>query len=136
MHTTPARRKAKEKRQQAKALKQEARTIETLATIPTKAKEFMIRAGEDEAQRLEQEAADLQERARLEDLNLWIMEKVKVNKSGSTVYKYWAASWREGGRVRNVHLGSCQKLTKEQALQKARKKKAEAMGLEEPKKGN
>jgi len=39
------------------------------------------------------------------------------------------ASWREGERVRNVHLGSCTKLDEETALQKAREMKAEALGL-------
>jgi len=37
--------------------------------------------------------------------------------------------WREGGKVRNVHLGSCEKLSREDALQKARKMKAEALGI-------
>jgi hypothetical protein len=127
MHTTPARIKAKEKRQQAKALKQEARTIETLATIPTKAKESMIRARGGEAKRLEGEALDLREAARLEDLSVWTMVKPKTTKAGSKAYKYWMASWREGGRVRNVHLGSCLKLTSTQALQMARKRKADAL---------
>jgi len=39
------------------------------------------------------------------------------------------ASWREGGKVRNVHLGSCKKVDHEAALQKARKMKAGALGL-------
>jgi hypothetical protein len=39
------------------------------------------------------------------------------------------ASWREEGKVRNVHLGSCEKLSREDALQKARKMKAEALGI-------
>jgi hypothetical protein len=38
------------------------------------------------------------------------------------------ASWREGSRVRNVHLGSCRKVSRDQALQKAREAKAEALG--------
>jgi hypothetical protein len=41
------------------------------------------------------------------------------------------ASWREGGKVRNVHLGSCKKVDHETALQKARKLKAEALGISE-----
>jgi hypothetical protein len=118
-------REAKEKRQQAKAWRLEIRTIEELATIPLKAKEAMIEAREDEAKRLEGEALGLQERARLEDINVWTMEKTKCGK----VYKYWAASWREGGRVRNVHLGSCRKVSREEALQKARKAKAEALAI-------
>jgi hypothetical protein len=39
------------------------------------------------------------------------------------------ASWREAGKVRHVHLGSCRKVDREIALQKARKMKAGALGL-------
>jgi len=39
------------------------------------------------------------------------------------------ASWREGGRTRNVHLGSCRKMNAEAARQKARAMKAEALGM-------
>jgi 1,2-phenylacetyl-CoA epoxidase PaaB subunit len=53
------------------------------------------------------------------------MEKVK----GSKTYQYWMASWREGDKVRNVHLGSCRKVDRETALQKARKVKREALGI-------
>jgi len=54
------------------------------------------------------------------------MEKVK----GGKTYHYWIASWREGEKVRNVHLGSCKKLNAEAALQKARAMKAKALGIE------
>jgi len=40
------------------------------------------------------------------------------------------ATWREGGKTRNVHLRSCAKMDAEAARQKARKMKAEALGLE------
>lgn len=62
---------------------------------------------------------------RLEDVHPWIMEKVKKGKT----YQYWMVSWREGDKVRNVHIGSCKKLDKETALQKARVMKAEALGV-------
>jgi len=44
-------------------------------------------------------------------------------------YAYWMATGREGGRTRNVHLGSCKKMDAVVALQKAREIKAEALGL-------
>jgi hypothetical protein len=124
MRITPSRTAAKEKRQQAKTLKRETRTIEKLATIPPKAREVMVRTREEEAKRLEGEAADLQELARLEDVTVWVMDKTKTTKAGSKAYKYWMASWRENGRVRNVHLGSCRKVSREDALKKAREMKA------------
>jgi len=84
---------------------------------------------EGRADELKAEAEALEGAARLEDLTLWQMEKAKTTKKGSKTYLYWMASWREGGKVRNVHLGSCKKVDHETALQKARKMKAEALGL-------
>jgi hypothetical protein len=36
---------------------------------------------------------------------------------------------REGGKVQNVHLGRCRKLSSADAIQRARKMKADALGL-------
>ena len=41
----------------------------------------------------------------------------------------WLAGWREGGKLRKVYLGSCKKLSQAEALRKARRLKAEALGL-------
>ena len=38
-------------------------------------------------------------------------------------------SWREGDKVRNVHLGSSRKIDAEAAREKAQKMKADALGL-------
>ncbi len=91
-----------------------------------------------EARKLEQQADErkaesgrLVGAARLEDINLWLMEKEKTTKKGIKTYLYWMASWREGGKVKHVHLGSCRKVDHKTALQKARKLKAEALGLSE-----
>jgi hypothetical protein len=39
------------------------------------------------------------------------------------------ATWREDGKTRNVHLGSCGKLDAEEARQKARAMKAAALAI-------
>ncbi|MDD4652780.1 MAG: hypothetical protein PHQ34_11175 [Methanothrix sp.] len=57
------------------------------------------------------------------------MEKVKQSRKGSKTYIYWLASWRKGGKTRNVHLGSCRKMDVAEARRKARKTKAEALGI-------
>jgi hypothetical protein len=75
------------------------------------------------------EAEALKLQARLEDLTVWEMEKVTESKKGSKTYTYWMASWREGDKTRNVHLGSTRKMDAESARQKARKMKAEALGM-------
>ncbi len=75
------------------------------------------------------EAEALKLRARLEDLTVWEMKKVKQSRKGSRTYSYWMASWREGGKMRNVHLGGSRKMDAEAARQKARAMKAEALGI-------
>jgi hypothetical protein len=70
---------------------------------------------QDEAAQLRAEAESLKDRARLEDLSIWTMEKVKSSKKGS--------------RTRNVHLGSCARMDAKAALQKAKVMKAEALGI-------
>jgi hypothetical protein len=55
------------------------------------------------------------------------MEKDK-DKGGKT-YSYCMASWREGNKVGNAHLGSCRKMDIEAAKEKTRILKAEASGL-------
>ncbi len=69
--------------------------------------------------------------ARLEDLTVWQMKKVKQSRKGSKTYSYWKASWREGGKTRNVHLGSSRKMDAEEALQMARERKAEGLDYHE-----
>ena len=118
-----------------KALKTEALELERDARAAMKAAEILpdarakARELESQADELKAEAEALKGAARLEDLHLWQMEKEKTTKKGSKTYLYWMASWREGGKVRNVHLGSCRKADHETALQKARKMKREALGL-------
>jgi len=84
---------------------------------------------QEEADRLRAEAEALRDQARLEDLSIWTMEKVKSTKKGSRTYYYWMATWREGSRTRNVHLGSCARMDADAALQKAKAMKAEALGI-------
>jgi hypothetical protein len=118
-----------------KALKTEAMELERYARAAMKAAEILPDARE-EARKLEQQADErkaesgpLVGAARLEDINLWQMEKEKTTKKGSKTYIYWMASWREGGKIRNVHLGSCRKVDHETAFQKARKMKAAVLGI-------
>ena len=126
MHKT----EAGEKR---RALKAEARELERDARAAMKAAEILpdarreARRMEGRADELKAEAEDLKGAARLEDLTLWQMEKTKSTKKGSQSYFYWMASWREGGKVRHTHLGSCKKVDHETALQKARKMKRKAL---------
>jgi len=119
--------------EQLKALKKQAQTLSRNAQAVLKAQTPATRK---EAKRLQKKAdqtltegKDLKQQARLEDLHVWKMEKVKNSMKGSKKYTYWMVSWREGNKVRNVHLGSCKKLSRTDAIQKARKLKAEGLGL-------
>lgn len=128
MHATNAGEKRKGLKKAAIALARDAKAARNAAESSPEAGEKALKL-QEEADKLRAEAADLKDAARLEDLNLWVMEKWKRTKMGNKKYAYWMASWRECSRVRNVHLGSCNKLSREEALQKARKMKAEALGI-------
>ena len=118
-----------------KALKAEALELARDAKAAMKASKTLqdarkkARTLEGQADSLQAEAEALKGAARLEDLHIWQMDKVKTTKKGRKTYGYWMASWREDDRVRNVHLGSCAKLDEETALQKARAMKAKALGV-------
>jgi hypothetical protein len=125
MHKTPAGERRKSLIRDAKELAKNAWFLERAARAP---------AARKEAQRLQEEASSamvqaeaLKLQARLEDLTVWQMEKVKTTKKGAKKYAYWMATWREGGKTRNVHIGSCAKMDVETARQLARKMKAEAI---------
>jgi hypothetical protein len=76
------------------------------------------------------QAEALKLQARLEDLTVWTMEKVKLSRKGSKTYSYWMAYWCECGKMRNVHLGSARKMDAEAASQKARERKTEGLGMQ------
>jgi len=124
VHKTDAGEKRKALRREAKELEREARTLENIPLMTPAA-----RIRQDEADRLKAEAETLKGAARLEDLQVWVMKKVKTSKKGSRTYGYWMVTWREGGKVRNVHIGSCRAMDRETAMQKARKMKAEALEI-------
>jgi len=124
MHKTEAGERRKSLKRMALELEKEVKALQNIQQMRPAA-----RTRQDEADRLKAEAEALKDKARLEDLHVWEMEKEKRSKKGSKTYTYWMASWREGNKVRNVHLGSSRKLDAEAARRKAQKMKAEALGL-------
>lgn len=126
MHKTAAGERRKALKSVTRELAKDAKTLQKVAKH--------LPAARGEAQRLQEkankalaEAEALKIQARLEDLTVWEMETVKQSKKGSKTYTYWMASWREGGKTRNVHLGSARKMDVEEALLRAQKIKAEAI---------
>ena len=124
MHATTAGEKRKALKRAAMELEREAKALAKIGEM-----EPARRIRQQEADRLKAEAKALKDTARLEDLQIWQMEKEKTTKKGSRTYAYWMASWREGAKVRNVHLGSCRMMDIRVSRQKAKKMKAEALGL-------
>jgi hypothetical protein len=125
VHKTNSGEKRKTLKDEARVLASSARALQKAACIPAALQE--ARRLQDEANTALAEAENLKLLARLEDLNVWQMTKAKTGKKGTQTYTYWMASWREGGRTRNVHMGSARKIDAEAARQKARKMKAEAI---------
>ena len=128
MHRTPSGDRRQSLQKEARELARDARALQKAARAPAARRVAKRLQGEANAALAEAEALKLQ--ARLEDLNVWQMEKVKQSRKGCKTYTYWMASWREGGKTRNVHLGSARKMDAEAARRKAREMKAEALGIQ------
>lgn len=128
MHRTAAGDRRQALQKEAQELARDAKALQKAARVPATHREAERLQGEANAALVKAEAFKLQ--ARLEDLTVWEMEKVKQSRKGSKTYSYWMASWREGGKTRNVHLGSCKKMDAEEARRKARKMKAEALKIQ------
>ena len=126
MHRTAAGDRRRSLQKEARELARDARALQNIAHAPAARREAERLQGEAEAALAEAEALKLQ--ARLEDLTVWKMEKVRQIRKASKTYIYWMASWREGSKTRNVHLGSARKMDASEARQMARAMKAEAIG--------
>ena len=124
MHATEAGDKRKALKKNILVLEKE---VKALAKIKQMEPARKIR--QEEVERLKTESKALKDMARLEDLHIWQIEKEKSTKKGSKTYAYWMASWREGSKVRNIHLGSTRKMDAEATRLKAQHMKAEALGL-------
>jgi len=125
IHRTASGRKAKELREEARTWRVEARRIR--AADPKL--EPAAREREREAKRLEALAEEALERARLEAVTVYLGDVVKTTAKGEKKCRYYFASWKVGGKVVNKYIGSPRKMTREAATAKARKLKAEALGL-------
>ena len=126
MHKTETGEKIKAMKAEAARAEREAATLAKVRGLEEGAMER-----EEEARQLRGEAEDLKPKARLEDLSVYQVEKVKTTAKGEArTYTYWHASWWEGDRARNVYLGSGAKLSEAAALEKARKMKASALGFD------
>jgi regulator of replication initiation timing len=125
MHKTEAGEQRKSLKWAALELEKEVKALQNIQQMSP-----AVRSRQDEANRLKAEAEALKDKARLEDLHIWQMKKVKrTTKKDSRNYTYWMASWREGNSVRNVHLGSVRKIDEATARLKAQKMKADSLGL-------
>ena len=100
MHRTPSGDRRQVLQKEAQELARDARALQKVARAPAAHQEAQRLQGEADAALAEAEALKLQ--ARLEDLTVWEMEKVKQSRKSSMTYSYWMASWREGGKTRNV----------------------------------
>jgi hypothetical protein len=128
MHKTNAGERAKALKKEAQDLARRAKAQKEAAATMRAARVTVMNLQSMAAKRLSQARTQKLE-ARLEDLHVWEQKKVKETKVGPKAYTYYMASWREGGKLRNVYLGPSQKMSREDALERARILKKEALGL-------
>jgi hypothetical protein len=131
IHKTTSGRKAKELREEARELRRQAQSLRDMPNRPVAAMmEGKARESEDEARRLEEEALEAMEAARLEAVTVYLGEVVKkTTAKGEKRYQYYFASWKAGGKVKNVYIGSPRKMSQEEATAKARELKRRDLGL-------
>lgn len=124
VHTTASRKEARELKERAKELSRESRALEGIESA-------ISLAGEKgaEAAKLREQARELQKKARLEDITVIEEPLVKVTKKSKRTYYRWVAAWRVNGKYKKVYLGSCKKLNRAEALERAKRMKAEALGI-------
>lgn len=93
--------------------------------LPTGLEENAIHRSEE----FKEKATALTPAIRLKEIGVFTYSKAKSGKA----YSYWKAEWRApNGRMKQVHLGPAEgnrSLSEDEALQKARKMKAEDLGL-------
>ena len=128
MHKTAAGERAKALKKEAQDLARRAKAQKEAAATMRVARVTVVNLQSMAAKRLSQAQAQKLE-ARLEDLQVWEQRKVKDTKKGAKTYTYYMASWREGGKLRNVYLGSSQRMSREEAQEKAKTLKRVALGL-------
>ena len=131
MHKTAAGERAKALKKEAQDLARRAKTQKEAAATMRAARVTVVNLQSMAAKRLSQAQVQRLE-ARLEDLQVWEQKKVKDTKAGPKAYTYYLASWREGGKLKNVYLGSSQRMSREEAQEKARALKREVLGLSSP----
>ena len=125
VHTTAARKEARGLKERAQKLAKESRALEGIEDAASLAWERQA-----EAVRLGERARELQERARLEDLSVIQEPLIKVTKKGERKeYWRWVAAWRVEGKYQKVYVGSCKRMHRAEALRKARRMKAETLGM-------
>ena len=126
MRKTEAGERAKALKKEAQELARRAKTQKEAAATMRAARVTVMNLQSLAAKKLSQAQA-LKLEARLEDLQVWEQKKAKDTKKGAKIYTYFMASWREGKKIRNVYLGSSHKMNREQAQEKARALKREAL---------
>ena len=114
----------KELREDAVEWDAEARSLERMGGLAPAA-----RTRREEASRLREQARALRPSWRMENLEVYEVRKRKATGRGTRMYTYWHVSWREGNRIVSKYLGSTRRLSREEALKKARQMKVGALGV-------
>jgi hypothetical protein len=126
VHRTPTRDKIKQLLVEAQQLDQAIANLPLLCDKTDIELKIIQKQIEKDKSRILAEAKALKPVARLEDISVFKVKKqVRKNKS----LLYWFSAWTVDGKTHNVYLGSCTSMDAETALKKARKLKAEALGI-------
>lgn len=126
VHRTPTRDKIKQLSAKARELEDMHVALSRKHGAETLDLKALKKQLDEDKNRIKAEVLALKPLARLEDLSIF---KVKKQVQKNKFLFYWFAAWMMGNKAHNAYLGSCIKMDAETAMQKARKLKAEALGL-------
>jgi hypothetical protein len=73
----------------------------------------------------------LEQGARPENPRVWKRPVIKRNKKGEEkIYYRWYCSWHDGNKTVTEYVGSCNKMSEAEALEKAKSLKREALRMQ------
>jgi hypothetical protein len=135
MHTTEAGERRKALKRDAKEMARKALTLREAAKILPELKMEAMRY-QVAAKKTLARANALKLETRIEDIHVWEQNRVTETKMGPKTYTYYVASWREGQKMKNVYLGSAQKMTRKHAMEKAKALKVTALMTQTSRRGS
>ncbi len=121
----PSSKEARRLRARADDLEWEARS---LAGMGLQGMDAQAESRNAKAAQLRRKAREEEALSEVESTEVRAVDHWKMTPEGRKNYPRWACSWRKGNKTGTLYIGSCSRMDRQEALEKARWLKAEALG--------